>query len=141
MNIKQKLTKLLTNTCIFFSAMILVYAAIVALINTEASEILISGVRMMFFFIFSLLFSLASLIYSIKTISTPVRIISHYFITLLACYVCLFLPAELTPATTLVGIVLYTVLYAVLAAIFAFVSSLIRKNANKKEEYTSKFSK
>lgn len=141
MNINQQFTKLLTNTCSYFTAIILAYTAVVAIINTAANEILIGGVRILFFFIFSLLFSLANVVYGIKTISAPVRLLLHYLITIFACYICLFLPASLRPSGVIVGIVLFSILYFFLVAMRALVLSLIKKRLEKKEVYEKKFSK
>ena len=141
MNIKKYLSRLLTETCCCFSAIILVYTAVVAMVNTDANEILLSGMRVFFFFIFSLLFSFANLVYGIKSISAPVRLLIHYLLTIFACYLCLILPAALKPSGVIVGIVLFSVIYFILAGILALIFSARKKQLEKKEVYVKKFSK
>ncbi len=141
MDIKQYISKFFSRACVYFTAMILIYTAVVALINNDANEILIGGVRILFFFIFSLLFSLANVIYGIKSISSPVRFLIHYLITLFACCICLFLPASLAPSGFIVGIVFFSVIYFLVAAIYALILSLHKKRLEKKEVYEKKFSK
>ena len=141
MNIKRLISTLLWRTCVYFTVIILIYTAIVAILNTDAHEILVDGVRIMFFFIFSLLFSLANLIYRIKSFSSAIRLLLHYLITAFACYVCLFLPASLTPSGILVGIVLFSITYFIFVGALAIILSARKKHLEKKEVYEKKFSK
>lgn len=141
MDIKRKIAKLLTDTAVYFTVIVLIYSIIVALVHTDASEILVSGLRILFFFIFSLLFSFANLIYGIDWISAPIRLLCHYLLTIFAVYICLLLPAALRPSGMLVGFLFFTILYFVLQTIAYFFRKARRKRLEKKEEYTNKFSK
>ena len=141
MTVKQYLSKLLTHTCCYFTGIILIYTVVVSLINANENEILLSGVRVLFFFIFSFMLSLANLVYGIKSISSPVRLLIHYLLTIFACYICLILPASLAPSGVIVGIVFFSIIYFVLAGILTLLSSVRKKQIEKKEAYEKKFSK
>ena len=141
MNIKQYLTRFLSQTCCLFTGIILIYTVIVALVNPDANEIYLSGLRILFFFIFSIFISGANLIYGVKTVSAPIRLLIHYIMTAFAVYLCLLLPSDPAPSKVIVGIVLFSILYFIGAGILAIIRSVRKKQLEKKEVYVKKFSK
>lgn len=144
MDLKNFIKKTLTGATVYFSIITLLYGFVVALIYTEAEEILLEGSRIYFFFLFSLMFSSANAILKIDSVSSFLRRILHYFITVLAFLFCILLPAtnEKTGASFIVvGLSALTLIYVLIfVAISAIKASLSRKR-NKKEEYQKHFSK
>ncbi len=144
MDLKKFIKKALTGACIYFSIITLLYGFIVALIYSEADEILLEGERIYFFFLFSLMFSLANSVLAIDSVSSFLRHILHYFITILAFLFCVLLPAtnERTGASfIIVGLSALTLIYVLIFVAITVIKSSISRKRNKKEEYQKRFSK
>lgn len=141
MEIKKQIKKTLCNTCVLFTAIIIIYALVVMLINIDAQSIQLDGARTVLFFFFSLMISVANSIFSTKSIAAALRLTLHFVICAFAFYLCLMLPIEPTPANTVIGMAFFTVIYFVVAAIVYFFRSRYKKLSEENETYTKRFSK
>ena len=144
MDLKKFIKNTLSRACIYFSIITLFYGLIVALVYTESDEILLEGTRIYFFFLFSLIFSAANSVLAVKSISSFLRQILHYFITVFAFLFAILLPAtnEKTGAGfVVVGLSALTLIYVLLLVAISVVKSFIAKKRNKEEEYKKHFSK
>ncbi len=144
MDLKGFIKKTLTGACIYFSTITLLYGFVVALIYAEADEILLEGTRIYFFFLFSLMFSAANAVLKIDSVSSFLRHVLHYFITIFAFLFCILLPAtnEKTGASFIVvGLSAITLLYVLIFVAITVIKSSILRKRNKNEEYKKRFSK
>ncbi|MBR2388326.1 MAG: hypothetical protein IKB02_06105 [Clostridia bacterium] len=144
MDLKSYVKKTLAGACIYFSIITLLYGLLVALIYTEAEEILLEGSRIYFFFLFSLMFSAANSVLKIESVSSFLRRILHYFITVLAFLFCVLLPAtnDKTGASfIIVGLAALTLIYVLIFVAFSLIRSSVSRKQNQKEEYKKHFSK
>ena len=139
MTVKNFIKKTLTDACVYFSAIMLIYIIIAAIMNVEESMLLLDAARVVLFFVFACLFSLACYVYKIKNLSGGVRLLCHFLITLFAFYTCLILPLSMRPASVFVGIVLFTILYFVIFGLYALISSKYRANKESHQKYARQF--
>ena len=141
MNFKSLLKKVLTNTCVYFTAITAIYTLLVMIVNLDDELVLLDAGRVMLFFLASLLVSLANGVFKIEKIHGGVKLSVHFILTTFAYWACLLLPLSLDSRSTLVGIVVFVVLYFIAAAIIAAFRSRYKKKLGKVDEYKSKFLK
>ena len=142
MNIKKLIKKILNTACIYFTAIMAIYAFIMLLIPHDTNgDVLISAENSFLYFVFSVLLSLANGIFSLKNLNGAARLISHFIISLFAFYICFMIRMNLTGAGTLVGIVFFSILYFIIAGIIALFKSRFKKNTEKTESYTNQYKK
>ena len=139
MTVKNFIKNLLTRSCVYFSAIMLIYIIIAAIVNVDGSQLLLDASRVVLFFAFACLLSGARAVYAIETLSGGVRLLCHFIITLFAFYTCLIMPLSLRPASSFVGIVLFAILYFAIFGIYAAISSKYRKNKESHQSYTRQF--
>ena len=139
MTVKNFIKNLLTRSCVYFSAIMLIYIIIAAIINVDGSRLLLDASRVILFFVFACLLSGASVVYRVEKLSGGVRLFSHFLITLFAFYTCLILPLSLRPASSFVGIVLFAIFYFAAFGIYAAISAKYRKNKESHQSYTRQF--
>ena len=142
MNYKSFIKNTLVSACIFFTIITLLYGFIVALLYSDAEEIWLEGRRIILFFLFSALFSIANSILSVHSIPSVVRYLSHYFICGAAFCICILVPAlnaSTRASFIVVGLSAYTLVYLLIAAVIAVTRTSIKRNREKKEEYTNRF--
>ena len=92
MDLKTFVKKTLINTSIIFSLVTLFYCLLVALVNASATEILLEATRIILFFFFALLVSLANSILGVKLIPSALRYILHFLLCGFAFYLCVLFP-------------------------------------------------
>ena len=144
MDIKSIIKKVLLSTCVFFTAITVLYCTLVAILNPDAKQILFEGTRIVLFFIFSLLVSLANAVLSVQIIPSVARRIIHYVLCAIAFYLCVLFPlvqAQTTASFIFVGLSLFTVLYVLTVVLINVIKSKNQRNKEKKETYTNQFSK
>lgn len=141
MEFKDFVNKIMKQACVCFTMATLLYTLIVAAINIGAEEILISAERIILFFIFSFIFSLANSVLGAKSLSTTLRFFIHYILSMLACYFCLILPISPRPSDAVVGIALFSVLYFAVLAVALIIRSISKKIRERKEEYKDHYIK
>ena len=144
MDIKSYIKKIALNTCVIFTAITVAYGILVSLMNPDAEQILIDGTRIVLFFFFALLVSLANALLSIKKMPSAIRVILHYLLSTFAFYLCVLFPVADTKVGagfTVVGLSLFTVAYALGAATVCITRTSHKRNKEKKETYENRFSK
>ena len=143
MDVKSILKKLYINTCVIFTVATVLYCILVGIINSDADEILFEAKRIVLFFFFALIVSLANAIFSVKLIPTPLRYVIHYILCGFAFYLCLLFPANTASLAgfVLIGLSLFTVAYVIVNVLISIFKSKKQRKKEKKETYTKRFSK
>ena len=141
MNIKDALRKIMTEACVLFSFITAVYALIVYLVFVEQDQVLMDAGRVLLFFVFSVLFSVANGICRVKTLASALRFLIHFLISTLAFYLCFLLPVQMTPSAVFVGMILFVLGYFAVAGIFALIRSRFRKTKDANTVYERQYSK
>ena len=143
MDIKSIIKKISTNTCIFFTIATVLYCIIVGIINSDADEILFEATRIVLFFFFALIVSLANAIFSVKLIPTAFRYIIHYVLCAFAFYLCVLFPVNTSSYASfvLIGLSLFTVVYVIVCVLISIFKSKAQQKKEKKETYKNQFSK
>ncbi len=142
MTIKGFIKKALSHACAYFSIIMLGYIIIAAIINVGDKAILLEAGRTVLFFLFSLLWACANVIFSIKTIGGGVRLVVHYLIMLFAFFACLLLPlSSLKASGYLIGAVIFTLIYFAIMGLIHLFTSKLKANVESTENYEKQFSK
>ena len=141
MDIKKALKNLLRDTSIIYMLATIIYAALMALVNVGAEEILIEAPLLLYIFLFSLLLSISQFIYRIETINKLLRVIIQLTIVLFSSYVCFFLPLEMQGSYVMIGLFFTLILYFVIYGTGSFFIWRFKKNIKKEEEYKAQFKK
>ena len=142
MTVKGFVKKAISHACIYFALIMLCYIIIAAIVNVRDEELMLHAGRTILFFLFSLLWACANVIFSIKTIGGGIRLFIHYLIMLLAVFLCLLLPlASLKASGYLVGGVLFTAIYFTVMGIVHLITTKYKTNVESTENYEKQFSK
>ena len=141
MNFKSFIKRLLVNSCIIFSLIMLGYTIVAAIMHVTEDEVLLDASRVLLFYVFSLLFAAANSLKTIKALHKAVALISHYIITVFAFYACFLLPLDMSTSNIFIGLGIYTLAYVIISAIAAIFKSRLKVNAEANEKYVSQFSK
>ena len=141
MNIKALIKKALISTCVIFTIITAMYMLILQIINiTDVSAAVESG-RVLLFFVFSLLLSVANVFLSIPQIHTAIRYIIHYAICVLGFWICFCIPTKMLASQIFVGIIFFTIGYAIIMPLIALFKRRIKKNNTPPQKYEKQFSK
>lgn len=141
MTVKAFIKKMLSHACVYFSCIMLCYIVIATIVNVSDQSLLLDAGRTVLFFVFSLLFALANGIFALENLSTSLRVISHYLITVFSFYACFLLTLSMRAASVIVGLVIFSILYfIVLGLVFSFRSRL-RTNVQRAEKYDKQYNK
>ncbi len=142
MTIKGFIKKALSHACAYFTLIMLGYIIIAAIINVGDDALLLDGVRTVLFFLFSLLWACANVIFSLKNIGGGIRLFVHYLIMLFAFFTCLLLPlGSLKASGYLIGAVIFTIVYFAVMGIIHLISSKFKANVESTQKYEKQFSK
>lgn len=141
MNFKCFIKRLLVNSCIFFSLIMLGYTIVAAIMHVTEDEVLLDASRVLLFYVFSLLFAAANSLKSIKALHKAVALLLHFAITVFAFYACFLLPLGMSSSNVFIGLAVYTVAYVLISAVMAIFKSRLKANSEVNEEYVSQFTK
>ena len=140
MEFSKIIKKCLVCTCICFTVIIAGYMLILQLINMDEGAAAVEAPRVLLFFLFSLLLSVANSIRSIKNINSALGYVIHYVICVFAFYTCFILPdADISDSNTLTGLIIFTVVYVIVMALIAFFKARLRANREDDTKYTKQF--
>ena len=114
---------------------------ILQLINVGEDSVAVEAFRVVLFFLFALLFSIANVIRGAKSIHPLLRHIIHYLISAFAFYSCFLLPNNMRSSQMITGLVIFTVAYAIIAGCIAIFNARFKANRERSMEYTKQFSK
>lgn len=140
MDLKKLISGMWGYTCALFTAMTAIYALIVT-IMTVNEDVYLSGERILMFFVFALVFSIANTILKLGSINSVIRYILHFVAIGLDVYFCLLMPAGMTGSKVVVGIAFYSIGYLIVMAIRSLFRSKLKANLEKTEEYKRQFKK
>ena len=143
MDLKTFVKKTLINTSVIFSLVTLFYCLLVALVNASATEILLEATRIILFFFFALLVSLANSILGVKLIPSALRYILHFLLCGFAFYLCVLFPlidAGAGGSFVVVGLSAFTLLYVIVLVVITVIKSNVTRKKEKKQDYTKRFS-
>ena len=143
MDLKTFVKKTLINTSVIFSLVTLFYCLLVALVNASATEILLEATRIILFFFFALLVSLANSILGVKPIPSALRYILHFLLCGFAFYLCVLFPlidAGAGGSFVVVGLSAFTLLYVIVLVVITVIKSNVTRKKEKKQDYTKRFS-
>lgn len=131
-----------TQACIYFTIITFIYATFIFALygNTEDGGLL-SSMRTLMFFVFSLLFASANRLLSSDKLSKALKIICHFAITAVGFYLSMILPADIKGSTAVIGIVIYLIVYLLAAIVILAMKAGKKKKSTDKEEYQSVFGK
>lgn len=141
MNCKCFIKRLLVNSCILFSLIMLGYTIVAAVMHVTEDEVLLDASRVLLFYVFSILFAVSNSLKTIKALHKAVALLLHFTITVFAFYACFLLPLGMSPSNVFIGLGIYTLVYAVISAVTALFRSRLKINAEAGEEYVSQFPK
>ena len=141
MNIKETIKRIIREACTLFTVITAVYALIMYMIYVNQDQTLMDAERVLLFFVFSLLFSGANGILRSKTISSPLRLLSHFGICTVAFYLCFLLPLNMPSSTAIVAIALFAVFYFLIAGVIALIRSRFKKNLEAATTYERQYKK
>ena len=140
MEISKTIKKCLVCTCIYFTLIHAGYMAILQLINMDEGAAAVEAPRVLLFFLFSLLLSIANLIRSIKTLNSAIGYVIHYIICIFAFYSCFMLPDNnLQDSTLVTGLIIFTFGYVIVMALTAFFKARLKANRTPNTAYTKQF--
>ena len=142
MYVKKLIKKTLNSTCIFFTIITALYMLIMLIINVSDGSAQIEAERVLLFFVFSLLLSIANALVKAKAIHIALRYLIHYLICAIGFWLCFCLPNKMDASKTLVGIVLFSILYAIIMTLRGIFSRRFKKIKQKEsnEKYEKQFS-
>ena len=140
MDLKKHISGIWRYSCGLFTAMTAIYALIVTIITVN-EDIYLSGARILMFFLFSIVFSIANTILKLTSINSAIRYILHFVAIGFDVYFCLLMPASMTGTNIVVGIVFYSIGYLIVMAIRSLFRSRLKANLEKTEEYKHQFKK
>ncbi|MBO7302707.1 MAG: DUF3021 family protein [Clostridia bacterium] len=142
MDVKKLIKKTLNSTCIFFTIITALYMLIMLIINVSDGSAQIEAERVLLFFVFSLLLSIANALVKAKAIHIALRYLIHYLICAIGFWLCFCLPNKMDASKTLVGIVLFSILYAIIMTLRGIFSRRFKKIKQKEsnEKYEKQFS-
>ena len=141
MNIKETIKRIIREASFLFTVITAIYALILYLIYVNRDQTLMDAERVLLFFVFSLLFSVANGFLRSKAISSPLRLLIHFGISTVAFYLCFLLPLNMPASTALVAVVLFVVLYFLVAGMISLVRSRFRKNLEAATAYERQYKK
>ena len=131
-----------TQACVYFTVITFIYATFIfALYGSTEDGGLLSSLRTLMFFVFSLLFASANRLLSSDKLSKALKVICHFSITAVGFYLSMILPADIKGSTAVIGIVVYLIVYLLAAIVILAVNAGKKKKSVDKEEYQSVFGK
>ena len=140
MGIKKLIKKMLTSACVIFTVITAAYMLILQIKNISNSAAGVEASRILLFFVFSCLLSIANAILSIQRLHSVLRYIFHYAICVFGFWTCFCIPNAMNASKTLVGIVLFSVGYAIIMPIIAIFKRRLQNAEKPKEKYEKQFS-
>ena len=142
MDVKKLIKKALNSTCIFFTVITAIYMLIMQIKNVSNGSAGIEAERVLLFFAFSLLLSIANAILATKAIHVAIRYLIHYLICAFGFWTCFCLPNRMDASKTLVGIVLFSIVYTIIMVLVGIFTRRLKKVKKKEnsEKYEKQFS-
>lgn len=139
MTAKQFIKKWLSQACINFTLLMVLYTAIAAIVNVNDDTLLLDASRCALFFVFAVLLSAANTLFDFESLHIALKITIHYVVTAAGFYVCLLLPLAMQASGVLVGMSFFTVIYFAALGVIALFRAKYKQNKENSEAYKSKY--
>lgn len=139
MELKKIFKKLLNSTCIIFTVITAVYMLILQIINITDADAAIEAGRVLLFFIFSILLSIANVFLTIEKLHSALRYIIHYVISIFGFWTCFCIPNKMDFSRTLVGLVIFSSAYAIIMTVISLFSRKLKKRKYSEPKYEKQF--
>lgn len=140
MEISKLIKKTLSLACICFTAITAVYMLIMQITYVDET-VLVEAERVLLFFVFSLLFAIATSVLGIVNLHAALRYIIHFLICVFGFYTCFLLPTGMRGSFMITGVVLFCIGYAIVMGVIAIFKARLKANREKAVEYTKQFKK
>ena len=140
MELKKLFKKMLNSTCIIFTIVTAAYMLLLQLINISDAEAAVEAGRVLLFFVFSLLLSIANALLSVEKIHLALRYVIHYVISTFGFWTCFCLPNKMNFSRTLVGIVIFSIAYIIVMSVIGIFSRRFKKAQKPERKYEKQFS-
>ena len=140
MELKKLFKKMLNSTCIIFTVITAAYMLVLQLVNISDAEAAVEAGRVLLFFVFSLLLSIANALLSIEKIHLALRYIFHYVILTFGFWACFCLPNKMNAARALVGACIFTIAYIIVMTVIGIFSRRLKKTQKLEKKYEKQFS-
>lgn len=141
MDIKQFIKKYINTACVYFTLITALYMLCMTFITTGDDSPAVEASRVLLFFIFSVLWSIADAIRAFKRIPAILGRVIHFAICIFAFYACFMLPVRMLPSTILTGLVIFTLAYWLVLGIKTFFTSRLQQNREQAQPYKGQFKK
>lgn len=139
---KALLDKILRPACIYFTFIIMLYAAgVYAIYGQSSNGGALSSLRVLLTLVFALMLSTANSLLRLNKLNPALRILAHAAISGLGFWLCLVRPLDLEGSGELMGLLLYFVVYAAVTLIILLHRTQTAKKLNRESEYTSVYKK
>ena len=139
MTVKGFFKKWLVDACVYFTVFMLIYIILAAIVNVGDGALRLDAGRTVLFFVFAFLLAAANTIFRLDRISTALRVIIHYVLTLFGFYSCFLMTLNMRVAQVFIGLVLFTVLYFIIFGIVAAFRAKYRSNTERSEKYEKRY--
>ena len=140
MEISKLIKKTLIAACVWFTIITAIYMLILQITNVGEDSAAVEAFRVLLFFLFAILFSIANTIRSAQKINAALRNSLHYVICVFAFYACFMLPVNMRDSFMITGVVIFTVVYAIVVGLIAIFKSRLRANRENSVAYSRQFS-
>lgn len=140
MEINKLIKKTLSLACICFTAITAVYMLIMNVVYVDQT-VLVEAEKVLLFFVFSLLFAIATAVFSIPQIHSALKYTIHYIICVFGFYTCFLLPTGMRDSFMITGIIIFTIAYTLISVLTTVFRSRLKANREKNDTYTAQFKK
>jgi hypothetical protein len=104
--------------------------------------VLVEAEKVLLFFVFSLLYSIAHTVLTVKAMNSALRYIIHFIICVFGFYACFLLPIDnMRESYMVTGIVIFINVYLTVMGIRALFVSRLRSNREQGATYEKQFKK
>lgn len=140
MELKKLFKKMLNSTCIIFTVTTALYMLVLQVTNVTDAEVAIEAGRVLLFFVFSLLLSIANALLTVEKIHLALRYVFHYVITAFGFWVCFCIPNKMNFSRTIVGMVIFSIVYVIIITVVGIFSRRLKKTKAQEKSYEKQFS-
>ena len=138
---KKGLWNSVKNGCVLFALITVITYTVGYIISTTDKAYIPSLKSIYLYLIFSVIFGIASELLRYNKLKIGVRILLHYVITAILCFLVIVAGGGMAESgfVTLITMFVFTIIYAAAALIIYAIYSAKNKTKNNEEEYKSMF--
>ena len=142
MSFKSSVKQILTHGCVLFTVLSVTMYSASAIFSGKLNGWIPKLDLILMLLAMSFAICAANLLFKSEKVPVALRVPIHFVILGIVYYFLFIVWGGFAKngGTTLVALILYTVIYAVCISVYFAVRGIIKKNNNKKQEYSSMFS-